>query len=99
MTTNYLHEWLFHYNGYEKLWYAFTRETRDDYFNGTGNRYIKSKAAGKSQKPRKSSMFMFTGLGGSWFDPHVMFLENRAPADLANIDFKLDKTFEITVPM
>ena len=43
MTTNYLHEWLFHYNGYEKLWYAFTRETRDDYFNGTGNRYIKSK--------------------------------------------------------
>lgn len=63
------------------------------------NRYIKSKAAGKSQKPRKFSMFMFTGLGGSWFDPHVMFLENRAPADLANIDFKLDKTFEITVPM
>ena len=43
MTTNYLHEWLFNYNGYEKLWYAFTRETKDDYFNGTGNRYIKSK--------------------------------------------------------
>lgn len=43
MTTNYLHAWLFHYNGYEKLWYAFTRETKDDYFNGTGNKYIKSK--------------------------------------------------------
>ena len=43
MTTNYLYEWLFHYNGYEKLWYAFTRESKDDYFNGTGNKYIKSK--------------------------------------------------------
>lgn len=43
MTTNYLHEWLFHYNGYENLWYAFTRETKNDYFNGTGNKYIKSK--------------------------------------------------------
>lgn len=43
MTTNYLYEWLFHYNEYEKLWYAFTRESKDDYFNGTGNEYIKSK--------------------------------------------------------
>jgi hypothetical protein len=43
MTTNYLHEWLFYYNGYDKLWYAFTRESKDDYFNGTDNKYIKSK--------------------------------------------------------
>lgn len=63
------------------------------------NRYIKAKNAGKTSKPRKFSMFMFTGIGGTWFDPHVMFLENKAPAEIANIEFDVDRTFEITVPM
>lgn len=29
-----LHNWLFHYNPYTKLWGAFRREEASDYFNG-----------------------------------------------------------------
>jgi len=30
----YLHEWLFHYNPYTKLWSGFKREYKNNYFNG-----------------------------------------------------------------
>lgn len=63
------------------------------------NRYVKSKLSGKPIKPRKFSLFMFTGIGGTWFDPHVMFLENRAPATLPGIAFQQDRTFEINIPV
>jgi len=29
-----LHDWLFHYNPYTKLWSAFRRHQMTDYFNG-----------------------------------------------------------------
>ena len=29
-----LHNWLFHYNPYKKLWTAFKREDSTNYFNG-----------------------------------------------------------------
>ena len=29
-----LYDYLFHYNPYEKVWYAFKREEHGDYFNG-----------------------------------------------------------------
>lgn len=43
MNNNYLYNWLFHYNGYENLWYGFTQDEKDNYFNGTDNKYLKSK--------------------------------------------------------
>lgn len=63
------------------------------------NRYLKAKAANKPQKPRKFSMFMFSGIGGTWFDPHVMALDDKAPASLAGVDFQVDRTFEINIPI
>lgn len=29
-----MYDWLFHYNPYEELWYAFKRENKEKYFNG-----------------------------------------------------------------
>lgn len=63
------------------------------------NRYLKAKAAKTTPKPRKFSLFMFTGVGGTWFDPHVMFVENKTPADLTGVDFQTDQTFEINIPI
>ena len=63
------------------------------------NRYLKANAANKPQKPRKFSMFMFTGIGGTWFDPHVMMLEDDSPASFPGITFQDDQTFEINVPL
>ena len=40
-----LYDYLFHYNHYEELWYAFKRENKEKYFNGqlTSDDYIKNK--------------------------------------------------------
>lgn len=32
--TDVLYDYLFHYNPYQKLWYAFKREESNKYFNG-----------------------------------------------------------------
>jgi len=34
VNMEFLHHWLFHYNPYKKLWYAFKRDKKEDYFNG-----------------------------------------------------------------
>jgi OOP family OmpA-OmpF porin len=63
------------------------------------NRYLKAKAAGGKIRPRKFSLIMFTGIGGAWFDPHVMFIRNDAPASFAGIDLKDSRTFEMHIPL
>jgi hypothetical protein len=34
INSEYLYDWLFHYNHYKKLWSAFRREDSNAYFNG-----------------------------------------------------------------
>ncbi|MCB9256240.1 MAG: OmpA family protein [Chitinophagales bacterium] len=63
------------------------------------NRYIKSQQQGRPIKARKFSLYMYTGIGGTWFDPHVMFIEDKAPAEFAGVEFKQDRTFEVNIPM
>lgn len=38
-----LHNWLFHYNPYKQLWFAFRREHASEYFNGTLTNLLASK--------------------------------------------------------
>lgn len=38
-----LYDYLFHYNPYQKIWYAFKREAHNDYFNGKKVELIKGK--------------------------------------------------------
>ena len=38
-----LHNWLFHYNPYKKLWNAFKREQATPYFNGDLENVLSSK--------------------------------------------------------
>lgn len=38
-----LANWLFHYNSYDNMWYAFTREDHSAYFNDGNCFFIKSK--------------------------------------------------------
>jgi hypothetical protein len=35
MEDSKLYGWLFTYNPYKKLWYAFNTDDKEDYFNGT----------------------------------------------------------------
>lgn len=63
------------------------------------NKYLKAKANNKTIRPRKFSLYMYTGVGGTWFDPHVMFIDNKAPASFTGIDFKDSQSFEIHIPM
>lgn len=39
----FLFNWLFHFNEYTKMWYAFTREDHSSYFNDGDCFFIKSK--------------------------------------------------------
>ena len=38
-----LHNWLFHYNPYKQLWFAFKREDLNKYFNGELPNILSSK--------------------------------------------------------
>lgn len=50
------------------------------------NRYYNAKLKGKEIKPRRFSLYMYTGLGATWFDPHVMMTADKRPIDLAGVD-------------
>ena len=63
------------------------------------NRYIKASNANKPMKPRKFSLFMRAGLGGTWFDPHVMRVSDKAPASFPGVAFQDGRTFEINIPV
>jgi len=63
------------------------------------NRYLKAKAANQPIRPRKFSLFMFAGIGGTWFDPHVMFIKDDAPASFPGVKIQDDRTFEINIPV
>lgn len=63
------------------------------------NRYIKAKAANKPMKPRKFSLYAWAGVGGTWFDPHVMRISDNAPANFPGISFQDGRTFEINIPV
>lgn len=39
MKKEYLTDYLFNYNSYTNLWYCFTRDKKDDYFN-KGESYL-----------------------------------------------------------
>lgn len=41
--TEELHNWLFHYNPYKQLWFAFKREDLNKYFNGELPNILSSK--------------------------------------------------------
>ena len=41
--TEKLYDYLFHYNPYEELWYAFKRKQYGDYFNGKKSGLMKNK--------------------------------------------------------
>jgi outer membrane protein OmpA-like peptidoglycan-associated protein len=63
------------------------------------NRYLKAKMANKPIKPRKFSLYMFTGVGGTWFDTKVKFIDDDTDASFPNVTFQPGKTFEINIPM
>ena len=63
------------------------------------NKYINSKNSGSEIRPRKFSLFMFTGIGGTWFDPHVMFIKDNSPASLPGVAFSDTRTFEMNIPI
>ena len=67
------------------------------------NRYTKAKLKGRNIKDRRFSFYMYSGLGGTWFDPHVMMLDDKRPIDLANVNIvnqNIDKTiFEMKIPI
>jgi OmpA-OmpF porin, OOP family len=62
------------------------------------NKHYKSQNSGKPMRERRFSLYTYTGLGVSIFDPHVMLIENRAPASFAGVDFKDDRTTSLTIP-
>jgi OmpA-OmpF porin, OOP family len=62
------------------------------------NKQYKSQSSGKPIKQRRFSLYTYTGLGVSIFDPHVMLTENKAPASFAGVDFKDDRTTSIVIP-
>jgi hypothetical protein len=37
-----LYDYLFHYNPYQKMWYAFYRDESNQYFNGDRKRVMKN---------------------------------------------------------
>lgn len=43
MPNLHLSNWLFHFNPYDNMWYAFTREDHTSYFNDGDCFFIKSK--------------------------------------------------------
>lgn len=40
--TEVFNDWLFHYNPYQEMWYAFKREHHLEYFNGEHKNVLKS---------------------------------------------------------
>jgi outer membrane protein OmpA-like peptidoglycan-associated protein len=63
------------------------------------NKQYKADNEGRYVKERRFSLYTYTGFGMSVFDPHVMFLENSAPASFPNVDFKVDRTTSIVIPL
>ncbi|MEZ4915380.1 MAG: OmpA family protein [Chitinophagales bacterium] len=50
------------------------------------NRYYNAKLKGREMKPRRFSLYAYSGIGATWFDPHVMMSADKRPIDLAGVD-------------
>lgn len=66
------------------------------------NRYYKSLSSSKPMKTRWFSLYAYSGIGVSIFDPHVMRLSDDVsvedPSVFPVVDFQLDRSTEIVVP-
>jgi OmpA-OmpF porin, OOP family len=63
------------------------------------NKQINADNQGRFIKERRFSLYTYTGIGMSFYDPHVMFLENSAPASFADIQFRTDRTTSVVIPL
>lgn len=62
------------------------------------NKRNKSVNTGKPIKERKFSLYTYTGVGMSVFDPHVMYIDNNAPATFDGIELQTDRTSSVFIP-
>jgi len=67
------------------------------------NKYTNSKIKKKAIRERKFSFYTYTGIGATWFDPHVMMVEDGSPFNLSGVDIvnqNMDETiFEMKIPV
>lgn len=62
------------------------------------NKKYKSDMSGKPIRQRRFSLYTMAGLGFSAFDPHLMFVSDKAPASFAGVEFKQDQTVGLFIP-
>lgn len=69
------------------------------YWNISNTIFNVNKYNSGKMKPRKFSLYAYSGIGVSVFDPHIMFTSNRAPASFNGITFYDDQSAEIVIPV
>lgn len=62
------------------------------------NKRNRASNSGKPIRERKFSLYTYTGVGMSIFDPHVMYIDDNAPATFDGIELRTDRTSSVYIP-